>query len=134
MWCMVLFPLISLSQQRNDAVVSVRRVATGNGKSFSAHESPGQDQGFEVNLVHAGRTVRQLVHEAMMVGQLAVLAAAIFGLDPRTVVLLAAVWDEPPHYGQDALSPRTSEGGAQCHRDGFCGARAQSRGKDAQSQ
>jgi hypothetical protein len=45
-------------EQRTDAVASVRRVATDNGKSSSAHESPGQDQGFEVNLVHAGQTVR----------------------------------------------------------------------------
>ncbi len=75
-------------EQRNDAVVSVRKVATDDGKNFSAHESPGQDQGFEVNLVHAGQTVRQLVYERMMVGQLTMVAAGIFGLDPHTVVLM----------------------------------------------
>jgi hypothetical protein len=75
-------------EQRNDAVVSVRRLATGDEKSSSTHASSGKDQGFEVNLVHAGRTVRQQVHETMMVGQLAVVAAAIFSLDSRTVVLL----------------------------------------------
>jgi hypothetical protein len=76
-------------EQRNDAVASSRMVATGNGKSSLERESPGPDQGYEVNLVHAGQTVRQLVHEGMMAaGQLAMLAAGIFGLDPHTVVLL----------------------------------------------
>ena len=34
-------------EQRNDAVTSVRRLTTGDEKSFSAHVSPGQGQGFE---------------------------------------------------------------------------------------
>jgi hypothetical protein len=75
-------------EQRNDAVVSVRKVAMADGKSSSGDESPGQDRDFEVNLVHAGQTVRQRVHEHMLVGQLAMVAAGIFSLDPHTVVLM----------------------------------------------
>jgi hypothetical protein len=75
-------------EQRTDAVASVREMATGNGKTDLGQESPRQGQGFEVNLVHAGQTVRQLVHEDMMVGQLAIMAAGIYDLDPYTVVLL----------------------------------------------
>ena len=41
-------------EQRNDAVVSARMVAMAGGKSPLGNGSPGQDQEFEVNLVHAG--------------------------------------------------------------------------------
>jgi len=38
--------------------------------------------------MYVEQTVRQLVHERMMVGQLAMVAAGMFGLDAHTVVLM----------------------------------------------